>query len=54
MPDSSVHTIKDQIFFQYAKIIAVSAYHCKDAAEAKKKYYGFIKSTFKKLQQDEM
>lgn len=54
MPDSSVHTIKDQIFFQYAKIIAVSAYNCKDSSEAKKRYYWFIKSTFKKLQTDEM
>jgi len=54
MPDSSVHTIKDQIFFQYAKIIACSAYGCENWWEAKKKCYWFIKSTFKKLQQDEI
>ena len=52
MPDSSVHTIKDQIFFQYAKIIACSAYGCMNWWEAKKKYYWFIKNKFKQLRDD--
>lgn len=36
MPDSSVKTIKDQIFFQYAKQIARSSFWYKDGLEAKK------------------
>lgn len=49
MPDKEVKTVRDQIYFQYAKIIARSAFKCKDGKEAKKKYYGFIKSTFKDM-----
>lgn len=46
MPDRDVKTIRDQIFFQYAKIVACSALKCANAREAKKKCYGFIKKTF--------
>lgn len=54
MPDKSVQTIRDLIFYQYAKIIAKSAYQTGDNATAKKKYYGFIKNTFRKLQSGEL
>ncbi|HUT86342.1 MAG TPA: HNH endonuclease [Elusimicrobiales bacterium] len=50
MPDRDVKTIKDQIFFQYAKIIARSAFGCANGKEAKSKHYGFIKKTFRELQ----
>lgn len=50
MPDRDVKTIRDQIFFQYAKIIACSAFGCANGKEAKKKNYGFIKNTFRNLQ----
>lgn len=53
MPDKSVKTIKDLIYFQYAKIIAISAFKLKNGTEAKKKCYGFIKKTFKDLQTGE-
>jgi hypothetical protein len=49
MPDRDVHTIYDVMNFQYAKIIACSAFKCINGGEAKKKYYGFIKNTFKDL-----
>jgi ribosomal protein S27AE len=49
MPDRDVKTICDVINFQYAKIIACSAFRCKNGHEAKKKYYGFIKNTFRDL-----
>jgi 5-methylcytosine-specific restriction endonuclease McrA len=53
MPDRDVKTIRDQIYFQYAKLIARAAFKCKDGKEAKAKCYGFIKSTFKDLQSGE-
>ncbi len=49
MPDREVKTIKDLIYFQYAKIIAKSAM----GPDAKKNSYGFIKTTFRKLKHDE-
>jgi hypothetical protein len=49
LPDRDVKTIGDVINFQYAKIITRSAYGCANGVEAKKKYYGFIKKTFKDL-----
>lgn len=49
MPDREVKTIKDLIFYQYAKIIAKSAF----GPEAKKEAYGFIKKTFRQLRDDE-
>jgi 5-methylcytosine-specific restriction endonuclease McrA len=48
MPDREVKTIRDLIFYQYAKIIAKSAM----GSDAKKKAYGFIKSEFRKLRDD--
>ncbi|MDD3302101.1 MAG: HNH endonuclease [Candidatus Gracilibacteria bacterium] len=50
MPDRDVKTIKDQIFFQYAKIIAKASLGYTDGTEAKKKAYGFIKNKFRELQ----
>jgi ribosomal protein S27AE len=49
MPDRDVKTLHDVINFQYAKIIACSAFKCANGVEAKKKYYGFIKNTFREL-----
>jgi 5-methylcytosine-specific restriction endonuclease McrA len=49
MPDREVKTIKDLIYYQYAKIIAKSAM----GADAKTSAYGFIKNTFRKLKNDE-
>ena len=42
MPDKDVKTIKHLIYYQYAKIIAKSAF----GRDAKKESYGFIKKTF--------
>ncbi|KXB01515.1 hypothetical protein AKJ43_03310 [candidate division MSBL1 archaeon SCGC-AAA261D19] len=47
MPPSAVRTIKDLIFWQYAKIISKSA-------EMGKKNYRFIMDRFKKLQSGEV
>ena len=49
MPDRDVKTIRDQIFYQYAKIITCSVFKCANGAEAKKRNYGFIKNRFKAL-----
>lgn len=49
MPDRSVKTIQDLIFYQYAKIIAKSAMKTGDNQTAKKEHYGFIKKTFRDL-----
>lgn len=49
MPDKDVHTIRDLIYYQYAKIIARSAFSISDGKQAKKKHYGFIKKTFSQL-----
>ena len=46
MPDRDVKTIRDLIFYQYAKIIARRV--CGDSA--KKTDYGFIKAAFRDLQ----
>jgi hypothetical protein len=43
MPDRDVKTIRQQIYFQYAKIVGKSAF----GADAKKTSYGFIKQTYK-------
>jgi ribosomal protein S14 len=50
MPDREVKTIRDLIYYQYAKIIAKSAF----GPDAKKESYGFIKKTFRELRDDEM
>lgn len=49
MPDRDVKTIRDQIFFQYAKIIGRRAF----GPNAKKVAYGFIKTKFRELRDDE-
>ena len=49
MPERDVTTIKDLIFYQYAKIIARSALHAPDGTAAKANHYGFIKQTFREL-----
>jgi len=49
MPDRDVKTIKDLIFYQYAKIIARRAFLTQNGREAKQKHYGFIKKTFLEL-----
>lgn len=49
MPDRDVKTVRDQINFQYAKIIACSAFGCANGKEAKRRCYGFIKKTFNDL-----
>lgn len=49
MPDREVKTIRDLIFFQYAKIIGRRAF----GPSAKKEAYGFIKDTFRKLRDNE-
>ncbi len=49
MPDRDVETIRDLIFYQYAKIIARSAFASPDGMEAKRRNYGFIKKTFEEL-----
>lgn len=49
MPDREVTTIRDLIYYQYAKIIACSAFKVANGAEAKKLHYGFIKKTFRDL-----
>lgn len=46
MPDRDVQTIRDLIYYQYAKIIARSAFSLSDGKTAKQQHYGFIKKTF--------
>ncbi|UZE93400.1 MAG: HNH endonuclease [Candidatus Nealsonbacteria bacterium] len=41
-----IRTIRDIIFYQYAKIITKSAFKVQDGRKAKKKHFGFIKKTF--------
>ena len=49
MPDREVKTIRHLIYFQYAKIIAKSAF----GKNAKKTHYGFIKTTLRDFINDE-
>jgi uncharacterized protein with PIN domain len=49
MPDKEVQTIREVIFYQYAKIIARSAFRSMDGKQAKSLHYGFIKKTFREL-----
>jgi hypothetical protein len=50
MPDRDVHTVKDVILFQYSKLITRAAFNLSNGREAKNKYYGFVKKTFRDLQ----
>jgi ribosomal protein L37AE/L43A len=49
MPDRDVKTIRDLIYYQYAKIIARRAFKAANGKEAKAQSYGFIKQTFGEL-----
>jgi hypothetical protein len=49
MPDRDVKTIRDLIYYQYAKIMARRAFDAADGKEAKSRHYGFIKKTFTEL-----
>lgn len=49
MPDKEVETIQDLFYYQYAKIIARSAFSMSDGRKAKGQHYGFIKNTFHEL-----
>ena len=52
MPGRDKKTIRDVIWFQYAKLVARSAFKLPDGHEAKKNCYGFIKNLFRELQAD--
>ena len=49
MPDRNVKTIRDLIFYQYAKIIAKRAFDSIDGKMAKQNHYGFVGKTFLEL-----
>lgn len=49
MPDRDVKTVRDIIYFQYAKAIARAAFGYQNGKEAKLKGYGFIKTKFREL-----
>jgi len=51
MPDRDVTTIGDLIYYQYAKIIAKSAFGVPDGREAKGRHYGFVKQTCGELKE---
>lgn len=52
-PLPEIKTIRDMIWYQYAKIIAKSSFDHKDGKEAKKHSFGFIRKTFRQLQSGE-
>lgn len=47
MPDKEVQTIKDLLYYQYAKLVAKSTYNILDGETINQRYYGFIKSAFR-------
>jgi len=49
MPIKGTRTVRDLIYYQYAKIIAKRAFGTIDGKEAKKKHFGFINNTFEEL-----
>ena len=49
MPDREVQTLRHLLYYQYAKLIARSAFAQPDGVAAKKGHYGFIKQTFRDL-----
>lgn len=51
MPDRDVKTVRDSIYYQYAKIIARRAFSVRDGKAAIAQSYGFIKKTFRELQE---
>ncbi len=50
MPDRDVKTIRDLIFYQYAKLMGRSAF----GPNAKSQSYGFIKKSFRNLMEGQM
>ena len=50
MPGRDKKTVRDVMWFQYAKLIARSSFNLSDGHEAKKRCYGFIKNVFLELQ----
>lgn len=53
-PIKEIKTIEHMIFYQYAKIMAKSAFKYKDGKEAKAKSFGYIRNTVRKLISGEM
>jgi ribosomal protein S27AE len=49
MPIRGAKTIRDLIYYQYAKIIARSAFKAADGKKVKADHFGFINNTFKDL-----
>lgn len=49
MPDRDVQTVRDLVYYQYAKIVARRAFSAQDGKVAKRHHYGFIKNTFREL-----
>ena len=49
MPDREVKTIRELLYYQYAKLVARSAFKLPDGVAVKKSCYGFIKNTFRDL-----
>jgi hypothetical protein len=47
MIDKEVHSFKDLIYYQYAKIIVKNELNLPDLEDAKERHYGFIKSTYR-------
>jgi hypothetical protein len=54
MPDRDVETVRDLVFYQYAKLIARSAFGVTDGTAVKREHYGFVKMTFRRLKNGEM
>jgi hypothetical protein len=53
MHDRDITAIGDLIYYQYAKIIAKSAFGVANGREAKGKHYGFVKQGLRKLGREE-
>jgi hypothetical protein len=47
MVDKEVNTIKDLIYYQFAKIVVKDMLNLQDREDARQRHYGFIKSTFR-------
>lgn len=49
MPHRDVHTIRDLLFYQYAKVLACRAFGEPDSLAAKRQHYEFIDRAFRSL-----
>jgi len=49
MPDRDVTSVGDLIYYQYAKIIAKSAFGVPEGREGKDRQYGFVKERLREL-----